>query len=192
MGPEDLENQPDDVAPQDQPSTKEQLKHERTLRRNSLQPGLSISQESEDRTDESIASGIVPGTGPEKPDEIKDKKDEYKASRALRKIGQSKQKAAKKLKSKSVKHKKKQYKRIKTIIRAIKLGSMAGTSMGDIIFSLTILFLTINGEWIYSKINENYPFDKIDTVILIAGWGIILSVLGLITFIIVMIMNLIN
>jgi len=49
--------------------------------------------------------------------------------------------------------------------------------LGDVFVSLGTLFLTINIEFIYSKINKKYPFDSFDRIMFFIGWGVILSIL---------------
>jgi|GEM_PF-2902901 len=69
------------------------------------------------------------------------------------------------------------YRKIKVVIRAIKMFALVGTSLGDVFVSLGTLFLTINIEFIYSKINKKYPFDSFDRIMFFIGWGVILSIL---------------
>ncbi len=82
---------------------------------------------------------------------------------------------------------KKQYASFKKYYRAIKLAFMAGTSLGDIFFSLWGLFFSINLEYVYSKKNKNYSLEVIDKMIFILGWMLILAVFGIITVLVMII-----
>ena len=84
------------------------------------------------------------------------------------------------------------YRRIKTIIRAIKAVSAVGTALGDVFFSIWVLFLSINGErlgeWLFTKFRPQYqkqleeqkkndPFRIFDDVLFWGGWLLIFMVL---------------
>lgn len=79
------------------------------------------------------------------------------------------------------------YKQMKRLIRVIKIASAAGSSLGDIFFSLLVFFLTLNGEFLYAKVNRNYPFDTIDKTIFIAGWLLILAIAAIVAALIIII-----
>ncbi len=115
-------------------------------------------------------------------DNIENPEQENKTSQRLKKLRKRRRELYKKAASAKDKGSKatKQYRRIKRFIRTIKVASAVGTSLGDVFFSLSVLFLTINIEFIYSRINKKYPFDALDKFMLFAGWFIILSAAALV------------
>lgn len=78
---------------------------------------------------------------------------------------------------------------IKNIIRVIRGGTLAGTSLGDVFFCLSGLFLSLVGEWLIAKfqIVPGYKmFDPEDRFVLLdkllwyGGWAVIAAVLALV------------
>jgi len=85
------------------------------------------------------------------------------------------------------------YKQVKNLIRLIRAGSLAGTSLGDIFFSLSALFLSLVGEWLLSKFIPAYhlfpkddPFAILDKALWYVGWAVVGSALLIITLLVVL------
>lgn len=92
----------------------------------------------------------------------------------------------------SVEGKFKKFKQIKNIVRVVRGASLAGTSLGDIFFSLGALFLSLVGEWILSKFMPGYqlfpkddPLVLLDKILWYLGWAVVVSALLLITLLII-------
>lgn len=129
------------------------------------------------------------GDESEKPDE---ERKENRFARALRKKLEAKrasrsQEYARLGASGSIEGKMKRYKQIKNLVRVIRAGSLAGTSLGDVFFSLGFLFLSLLGDWGLSKLIPGYqlfpkgdPFVIFDKATWYAGWAVIIGVIILI------------
>ena len=77
------------------------------------------------------------------------------------------------------------YRQIKSLLRIIKGGTLVGTSLGDIFFSISGLFLALVGEWMIAKFNivPGYkmfdlddPYVMLDKILWYGGWAVIMSV----------------
>ena len=133
MGPETLDNdpssarpgramadEPDEIAPQDQEEKKKELYNNRLSARQSIaRPGLRVSDESEDKTDEQIGSPIASFADSQESEDVKGKQDEYKIKNRMRRMSQSMEQAKKRVLKTEKKAKKtgKWAKRIRFIIK---------------------------------------------------------------------------
>ncbi|MEK7165139.1 MAG: hypothetical protein AAB779_04275 [Patescibacteria group bacterium] len=77
------------------------------------------------------------------------------------------------------------YRQIKSLLRIIKGGTLVGTSLGDVFFSLSGLFLALVGEWIiakfgivpgYKMFDPEDPYVMLDKILWYGGWAVIMSV----------------
>lgn len=77
---------------------------------------------------------------------------------------------------------------IKSLIRVIRGGTLVGTSLGDVFFCLSGLFLSLVGEWAiakfqivpgYKMFDPEDPFVLLDKLLWYGGWAVIAAALVL-------------
>ncbi|MEK7125362.1 MAG: hypothetical protein AAB880_00440 [Patescibacteria group bacterium] len=119
-----------------------------------------------------------------------DKEKEGRVARALRARQQAKRKAKANMLGKAGisgagKGTLQKVRQIKSIIRVIRGGTLAGTSLGDVFFCLSGLFISLVGEWAiakfqivpgYKMFDPEDPYVMLDKILWYGGWAVVMSV----------------
>ncbi len=73
------------------------------------------------------------------------------------------------------------YRQLRAAMRTLQAMTAVGTSLGDVFFSLTGLFLSINvSRYVLPKVLPGYKLEGVDKMLFIIGWFVVLVALFII------------